>query len=229
MWDDQFESLVQQHQVIRYDVRGFGKSDLPTPTPYDHADDLDALLSFLGVDQVSVLGLSMGGWISAHFALNYPHRLRSLILADSLLIGHRWSSGWRERWHAIESLAAHAGVEAANAEWLDHPLFRPALENPAVGERLRQMITAYSGWHWNHSDTHRPIRPPDSQRLGEIRVPTLILLGERDLPDFHEIASTLQQGIAGARLVTLPGVGHMSNMESPAAFNRTVLEFLTAG
>src|SRR5262245_57108437 len=80
MWDDQFASLARHFQVVRYDLRGFGKSSMPTTEPYTHADDLKALLDCLNIERAHVLGLSMGGSIAINFALNYPAMVDRLVL-----------------------------------------------------------------------------------------------------------------------------------------------------
>ena len=123
-------------------------------------------------------------------------------------------------------LAREAGVQAALDAWLPGPFFTPALENPAVAPRLVQIITDYAGGHWVHPYPIRELVPPAMQRLDTIRVPTLVIIGERDIPDFHAIADNLHQRIPNARKVVMPGVGHMSNMEDPERFNAIVLDFL---
>jgi pimeloyl-ACP methyl ester carboxylesterase len=226
MWDDQFTELAQHRQVIRYDLRGFGKSTLPTAEPYSHADDLKALLTHLNIARADILGLSMGGSVATNFVLTYPEMARSLILVDSAMSGYQWSADWIERWRQLTATAVNEGPKAACRLWLRHPLFTPALEKPEVASRLTQMITDYSGWLWANRDTHRRIHPADSQRLDQIKVPTLIIIGERDLPDFQAIATILEQTIPNVRKVVIPDVGHMSNMEDPAEFNRVVEDFL---
>jgi pimeloyl-ACP methyl ester carboxylesterase len=86
MWDDQVAALALRHQVVRYDLRGFGRSSLPS-NAYSHVDDLQTLLNYLGIDRVALLGLSMGGAIALDFACAYPERLRAMLLADSTLRG----------------------------------------------------------------------------------------------------------------------------------------------
>ena len=101
------------------------------------------------------------------------------------------------------------GVQATRDVWLDSPVFHPALEAPAVAPRLVQIMADYSGWHWLNDNPLRPLAPPAMQRLDTIRVPTLIILGERDYPDCHAIAATLHQRIPHARMVVMPHVGHI--------------------
>lgn len=226
MWDDQFAPFAERYRVVRYDARGFGQSAVPDEAPYTHADDLAALLGHLSIPSAAIIGLSMGGGIAINFALAYPEMTRALIPVDSVLGGHRWSDEWNERFGHIGHTAHTASVEAAKAEWLADPLFAPANERPDVAARLRQMVMDYSGWNWMHRDPHRSQEPPAAERLTQIAVPTLVLLGERDLPDFHAVADTVTRQVSGARKVVLPGVGHMANMEAPEPFNAAVLGFL---
>src|SRR5439155_1269697 len=80
---------------------------------------------------------------------------------------------------------------------------------------LHQMMADYSGWHFAHRDPEPARDPPTRARLGEIAVPTLVIVGARDLPDYQDIAAILAAAIPHARLAALPGAGHMSNMEAP--------------
>ncbi len=91
--------------------------------------------------------------------------------------------------------------------------------------RLKRIVAEYSGWHWSHADPARAASPPAIGQLGRVRMPTLIVVGERTTSDMHRIADILQE-IPQARKVILPGAGHMANMEVPEAFNRAVLAYL---
>lgn len=226
MWDDQFIPLAERYRVVRYDLRGFGKSALPGDRPYAHADDLAALLAHLGIPRAAIVGLSMGGEVAIDFALAYPEMTRALVAVDAVVGGHRWSDAWSAQAGLVRHTARSAGIDAAKARWLDMPIFTPAREQPAVGARLARMVADYSGWHWVNRDPHRKSEPSAVDRLGEITAPTLVILGERDMPDFHAIADTIAERIPGARRVIIPGAGHMANMEAPERFNEAVLGFL---
>src|SRR5512134_3384897 len=102
-----------------------------------------------------------------------------------------------------------SGIEAAKRHWLSESLFAPAMENPQVTVRLKQMVTDYSGWHWVNHQTAAPSDSPPSEQLAGIKLPTLIIVGERDLPDFQTIAEILYQRIPNASKVVMSGVGHM--------------------
>lgn len=224
MWDPQFTAFARDFQVLRYDLRGFGRSGDIGAEPYSPADDLHALLDHLGITATAVVGLSMGGGFAIDFALAYPERTTALVAADSALAGFEWTTGRPSAWHS--ELAATQGVAAAREAWIGCPLFQPAAEKPDVVAALRRCVEDYSGWHWlNDNPLIAPSRPA-IECLGEIACPSLILVGERDTADFHTIAARLARDIPDAELVRIAGAGHMSNMESPAGFNDAVLQFL---
>ena len=110
--------------------------------------------------------------------------------------------------------------------WLRHPLFTASLENAEVGRQLHEMVDDYSGWHWVYDDKGYYPETPAAHRLGEIAVPTLVVVGERDTPDMLGVAERLANEIPGARKVVMAKVGHMANMEDPARFNEIVRIFL---
>jgi 3-oxoadipate enol-lactonase len=226
MWEDQAGALAEHFLVIRYDMRGYGRSSLPAAEPYGHADDLHALLSNLSANPAHVVGLSNGGRNALRFAVRYPQSVRSLTLVGSALDGHLWSAEWRALWSVVDSTAKSGDMACAKTLWLEHPLFAPAREQTAVSARLVEMVSDYSGWHWIHADPGVAPGPAAINCLSALPVPTLVVVGERDLPDIHRIADTLASGIRGAARVVIPRAGHMTNMEAPAAFNDVLLDFL---
>lgn len=144
MWDDQFETFARRYQVIRYDARGFGRSAVPAGESYAPADDLRALMSFLGVEHACVVGLSMGGGIAIDFALSYPEASDALVAVDSLLGGYRWRE-FGASLASVWSAARQSGIQAAKEVWLSLPLFASAREQTDVASRLAQIVADYSG------------------------------------------------------------------------------------
>jgi pimeloyl-ACP methyl ester carboxylesterase len=215
MWDDQFEVFSENHQVIRYDVRGHGRSAQPGSEPYSNVDDLKALLDHLGIDKANVLGLSMGGGIALRFVLEHPEMVSTLLLADAALEGGVRSARAEAIFQEQLQAAAKNGVEAARTLWLEHPFFDAARERPDVAAR-----------HWIGGGRQQRPSYSVAERLGEITAPTLVIVGERDFEDFVTNAHRIASSIPDARLVIIPSVGHMSNLEHPATFNQAVLEFL---
>lgn len=224
MWDDQFTQFASHYKVIRYDARGFGKSAMPVEgESYRHEEDLRALLEYLDICKASLIGQSMGGGIGIDFAINYPESTHSLVLVDSNLDGHRRSKDYNDLMTEISSKWREEGPEAALEILLSNALLEAASENSTVITRFKQIISSYSGWHLVNTDPQRALTIPAIRQLDKIAIPTLIIIGERDMPHFHNIAKILEQGIHNSNRVTLEGVGHISNMEDPESFNRSAL------
>ena len=229
-WDDQFSSFAKNYRVLRYDLRGFGKSALPeTGQNYSHTDDLVALLDFLGLKKINVLGHSFGGKIAIDFALNYPERTSSLILPDAamdvtVLISSEELSNWiSNTWQT----GRQSGIEQAKEIWINGPPWAPALQNPYAAKKVKQMIDDYSGWQWKSDDPYIGIKPYPPERLSDIKTPTLIIVGELD-PEYYHMAADIQRKyIPHSTKAVLLGAGHALNIERPEQFNEIVLNFLS--
>ena len=227
MWDDQFKEFSQYYKVIRYDVRGFGNSSTPIEgKPYSHYDDLKSLLDHLGIREAHIVGLSMGGSIAIGFTLDYPEYVSSLITVDSTLDGFDYSRTFLAWYISLFTIAKEKGVEAALEAFINGPLFEATMRNALAGDRMRQMVRAYSGWRFLHDDPEIEPVPSLHIRLHEINCPTLAIVGEYDLPDFHSIADKIDEKVPNSKKLIIPGVGHMSNMEDSESFNRETLSYL---
>jgi 3-oxoadipate enol-lactonase len=228
VWDYQFHHFSSWYRVIRYDVRGYGKSSLPLGDKYSRSEDLKSVMKHLDVPAAHILGLSMGGQIAIDFVLDYPTMVNSLILVDAAIGGYQWKEFGLALENTVE-IAIESSVEAAKEYFSNLDMFKPAAEKPDVAMKLMKMLTDYSGWHFTNDDPYIQLDPPAINRLSEISVPTLVLVGEYDTSEFHEIGSLLHDGIPLATKAVLPSVGHISNMESPDSFNEIVSEFLEGG
>jgi 3-oxoadipate enol-lactonase len=235
LWDDQLGAFAQHFKVIRYDIRGFGKSGMLTSDtkPYSMEHDLYSLLQFLGVEKASILGLSMGGSLAINFTLQYPAMVEALITVGAGLSGFEQSEPdetLKAKFAAMDE-AYEAGniaraVEISLQVWTDGPSRTPDQLDPQVRERIRAMTTY--NWERGNDDDVQPqkMEPPAAGRLSEIHVPTLIMVGGQDVEFIQVIADTLEKGIAGAKKVVIPGTAHHPNMEKPEEFNQVVIEFL---
>ncbi len=227
MWDGQFKVLSRQLRVIRYDLRGYGRSPM-TEVPFAHHEDLRGLLAERRVDRAYLVGVSLGALTALHLALEHPEMIRGLVLVGSGLSGYRFTdAATTGQWPAIDqalqrvdfSLAAELQLRL----WVDGPSRLPGDVPTAVRDRVREMmIERYATLK---RSTVQPLQEAAS-RLADIRTPTLILVGELDVPDIHRIAKLLTTGIQGARCVTIPGTAHLPNMEQPEEFNRLILDFM---
>jgi 3-oxoadipate enol-lactonase len=225
MWDEQWRLLADEFRVIRYDVRGFGKSPAPD-TPYSCFDDLSVLLAHLGVDRASLVGLSLGGRIAIDFALAHPEQVDKLVLVGPGLSGFDWSPEQGERLTRIYLAARDDSPEAATELWLRDPYMAPAMENVEIAPRLRQLALDNSHVFYTNYFLECPLQPPAVGRLSEINAPALVIVGERDVPDIQRIVDQLAAELPNVRKKVISGAGHIVNMEQPEAFNEILLDFL---
>jgi len=220
-WDPQVEALSRYFQVVRYDLRGFGKSSMPEG-PYSHVQDLRALIEFLSLSTPVLIGLSLGANIALSCALDHPRAVQGLILASSGLPGFAWAEARPP--DAAAAVAKSQGAEYARQFWLNHPLFDAARRSPAAFARVRRMIEEYSGWHWCNKN---PTAQAELiERLSECVTPTLVMSGELDVLGYRQIAAKLSRDIPGAALLTFSDAGHVINEEDPTGFSVAVLEFV---
>ena len=226
VWDDQFDVFAEHYQVVRYDMRGFGRSDVPRDD-FSTTEDLKALHEYLGGGRACVVGHSVGGAVAIGFALTYPEVTDALVLADATAPGYPRPEERVRLEQKVRTTAREVGPQAANQLFGS---FFPRSKKPHVAARLDQILDDCSGWHWldgslSRSDPNFPEPDrPDVEILGEVRLPTLVLVG--DEPYFQARAEYLCQCIPGAEIEIFPDSGHHLMMEYPDRFNETVLKFL---
>ena len=224
MWDAQFDAFAKHFRVIRYDLRGFGKSATPD-IPFSNEEDLVLLLQRLRVKRATLVGLSLGAAVAVDFALAHPDMVEALILACPGLGGFRFEDKANDLHAVIEAAQEHDDGRVTEL-WLANPYMSVAMENPALQQKLRLLARDNARCWLNNPLLVRRSSPPASQRLREIRAPTLVIGGERDVSDIHKIVAKLVTEIPGARKEMIPQAGHIVPMERPEEFNRLVLEFI---
>jgi 2-succinyl-6-hydroxy-2,4-cyclohexadiene-1-carboxylate synthase len=211
--------------ALRYDQRGYGETRAVTG-PYDHSDDLCAVLDALDIVRCDLVGVSQGGGIALHFSLDHADRVRRLVLISPMLLGWDWSAEWRSRWQEIKELARAGRLDAARQSWWQHPLFDTTRDS-AAAPALRASIQRYSGAQWLR-DEHRPLPVPDIERLHELATPTLLLTGGRDQPDFRLIAELITASAGRVQRIDRPALGHLLHLEDPVSTAQCIAEFLGA-
>jgi pimeloyl-ACP methyl ester carboxylesterase len=230
MWRPQAEALQDAYRVIAPDLRGFGGSAAFTgaPSVEQMADDVAALLTDLQVrEPVALGGLSMGGYVALAFARRHPGRLRALVLADTKAEADD-AEGRANR----DRMIAFARDNPARA-LIDQMLPRlvspeTAARRPEVLEEVRATASGQAGAGIAAALVALRDRPDARPSLAAITVPTLVLVGSDDALTPPARAEALAAAIPGARLVTIPGAGHLSNLEQPGHFNAAVHSFLQA-
>lgn len=225
-WDRQFNVFSEHYRVVRYDLRGFGQSDLPK-AQYSTLDDLHAMMDQLGIEKACIVGISLGGSLAVEFALTYPERITGLVLAGSTLRGYPFSDDYIKEFLHYRKIARREGIAVAQSEMLDNPLLESITRTPALLAPIKDMIRDYSGFHWLKHDPHRVFYPPVMVRLSEVTCPVQIIVGQRDIPDIRAIAERLGSEIKQARKIMIPDIGHMVNMEATEQFNQIVLDFMS--
>ncbi len=174
------------------------------------------------------MGLSLGGRIAIDFALSHATRVGSLTLAGPGLSGYEPPGGAQtdlRMWEIIKA-ARDEGPDKATELWLQDPFMAPAMEQTRLMPNLRRMARENAHCWLENPILQRSPKPPAAKRLGEIKVPTLLIIGERDVPQIEATIETLEKGIIGAKKVSIKDAGHMVNMEKPDIFNEAVLSFL---
>jgi pimeloyl-ACP methyl ester carboxylesterase len=227
-WDDQFDFFAEHFKVFRYDVRGFGQSETPKEPFFAH-QDLDDLLDFWRVEKAHLLGISMGGGIAIDYGLEYPHRVRSLILAAPSLGGFLYSEGLMQKGLELITLSLEGGEKEALQVLFEDPYWEytvPPRNRKAAREKMWKLARAFFEvlrWDMNLMQS---VSPPAIDRLSEIEIPTLVIAAGLDHPDNLRVVDRLASDIKGAEKVEIPDVGHMMNLEAPQKFNKIVLDFL---
>jgi pimeloyl-ACP methyl ester carboxylesterase len=228
-WDRQFAVLAKEFRVIRYDVRGYGRSSLPQEdAQYADHEDLAALLDHLGVRAAHLVGWSMGSGVAINFALAFPERTLSLTSVGSWVDGY--SSAAAKALYAdlanVGVMAREGGRAAALEAFMKADFFESTVRDAAAGEHFRSVAADYSFWAFSQRDPRRGLDPPAAQRISELRAPTLIMVGEHDIPACLEIAQELDESVRDSTRIVVPGAGHLLQMEKPEEFNEHLVGFL---
>jgi 3-oxoadipate enol-lactonase len=231
MWDPQWDTFTRDHRVLRHDLRGFGRSPLEAGR-YSHAGDLLDVLDEHGLERCALVGGSLGGRVVLEAALARPELVSALVLLAPGLPGHEWSeevtSSWGEEEAAFEAGDLDTAVEINLRTWVDGPRRAPTEVDPGVRARVAEMQRRAFELQLPFEETaeEEPLVPDLSERLGEVSAPTLVLVGEADVTDMHEIADRIVAEVPDARRASIASAAHVANLERPAEFDELVLGFL---
>lgn len=232
LWDEQWQVFAERYTVIRYDMRGFGQSEVPEGT-FSHHDDLYALLGWLGIDQAYLMGCSRGGSTAIDVALEHPELVTALIVVCSGPGGTPDDGSPPPRqWNEIASSFKAGDFQRASElevqVWVDGPNRTPEQVERRVRDLVHEMnlIALQNEAAAEGKSEEQALEPPAYDRLGEIRVPTLIIAGDQDQPHVVAAANLMEGRIVGAQKVVMHGTAHVPSLEQPAEFNRIVLDFL---
>lgn len=228
LWAPQTSALLEHGRCIAPDLRGFGESGREGPYSMEqYARDVIELLASLGIDRAVVGGLSMGGYVAFAIWRAKPELVRALVLADTRP-GADSPDGRRKRMELIAVAKEKGAGAVANAQIGGMVGATTRAQNPALVDGLHQMLAGAPVEGIIGALQAMMDRPDSTGLLPTITVPTLIIVGEEDALTPVKESRAMHAAIPGSRLEVIPGAGHCSNLEKPAAFNHVLGEFLSA-
>ncbi len=233
MWDGEFEHFSKTHLALRFDMRGYGKS-LPVQGEFNIQDDLEELLAKLDIASPMILmGCSMGGGLSIDFALSHPERVAKMILVGSAPAGLELEAEGPDELFAQSEAAFKAGdvdrvVELDMQIWFDG-IGRTAKDVDALARRkagaMAKLVTEHElrgiGTHVRKTGTKAA-----AERLRELTMPALIVVGANDLPYLRLAADHMIDIMPSASKLLIPDAGHLPNLEHPTLFQTGIRDFL---
>lgn len=230
-WNHEFAWLAAEFRVLRYDLRGHGKS-IPVEGEFRHMADLVALLDQRGFTQPIVLiGCSIGGRLALDFALAHPARVKALVLVGAGVSG--FEAEFPEDPREAEAEAAFDAGRLDRAAELEAQIWFDGVGRSAeqVDQTMRALALDMNRQALSHAATSLGKRLADAEtpaveRLGELKVPLLVVIGAHDLPYFHAAADHIVERAPSARKVMFDDAAHLANMDQPERFQRVVRSFL---
>lgn len=230
-WEQAFAHFAADYQAIRYDLRGYGKSE-PVAGDFNHLDDLNALLAHLGIDKpLIVMGCSMGGGLAMDFALAQPHRVHALIMVGSGPNGLELDVPEPALFQSmLAAYEQHDWDQLADIEiqlWFDGEGRSPEQVNQVARQlayAMNRQVLAHEAKGLGQRQPNLPT--PSGQRIAELNMPVLVVVGEYDVPYILAAADYMLTHIPHAQKVVMHNAAHLPNMEHPAEFEGIVGAFL---
>ena len=228
IWQSQLDVFSESHRVIAPDLRGFGRSGVTrgVSTMDQFADDLNALLNELGIDQpITYCGLSLGGYIAWAFMRNYPDRLRSLILCDTRAMADT-PEAIEERKALAEAVISRGSEVAVETMLPKFFAVKTHEDRSEIVDMARSIIQKTDPQGMAAALYGIAQRPDSTSLLQEIAIPTLLVVGVEDKVSTAEEMRTMSEQIVDSELVVIPHAGHMAPMEDPTMVNASIKEFI---
>jgi pimeloyl-ACP methyl ester carboxylesterase len=232
MWENQVEALSRKYKVVVYDSRGHGESDAPADAAQysmDHyLEDQRALMEHLGIEEAYVGGLSMGGMIAMRFALRYPQMIRALLLCDTAAaltgpVSEDWERAPADTVARVRADGVAAVMAQLNHAWAQAGYGPQGPPPPAVQRHVERLARMTPDGFLGAGKAVREQRSV-LDRLGEIKAPTLILVGDKDL--LLAPSRAMQERLPGCQFVLIGDSYHGTCLWQPEAFTTAVLDFL---
>jgi pimeloyl-ACP methyl ester carboxylesterase len=230
MWAEQYRGFSKHFQLVVPDFRGYGKSPPPIE-PFRHYEDVYGLIRYLGFKSVTVVGCSLGGKAAIELAIAHPEAVDQLVLVAPGLAGYEYQDKETLAKDAIlEGLIASGTREEVADMLVDIWVVGLKRERERVSSSARSLVRQMILDNYDSVVDKYPESRPEFEmisRLEEVRVPTLVIIGDSDLPDMLGISQLIADRIAGARRHVIRDAAHLPNLEHGVLFERTVMGFLT--
>ncbi|MGB5850038.1 MAG: alpha/beta fold hydrolase [Ignavibacteriaceae bacterium] len=226
VWDNQFSIFAEKFRVVRYDRRGYGRSPKPDKT-YSNIEDLHQVFTFLKIEKAILIGMSAGGGLAIDFTLKYPDKVSTLIVVGAVVSGfgysdHMWTRGGR-----LEA-SDYANPDKLLRYFVKEDPYEIAPQNKEVKDNLWKLMQDYpQNIDFSKNQLAEQPEKPAIGILNKIKVPTLIVVGEYDIPDVFVHAGAIESGIPSAQKLIIRNAGHLVPLEQPTIFNNQVLIFLS--
>jgi pimeloyl-ACP methyl ester carboxylesterase len=229
MWRHQLSAVSDGFRFVSLDLRGCGQSDLPDE-PFSNHEDVLAVMDHLGIETAVVVGCSMGGGTAIDVALTAPPRVRGLVLigagAPGADIEDYEPPQWPEILESYEKGDFDRVVELDAEVWVVGYGRDKGSVDPSVIAELIEMDRALIANEEQRDELVVALDPPRAERMGEIAIPALIMVGEHDLPDMRQSADHLAATLGDGPAVVIPDAAHLPSLEQPRAFNEALFAFL---
>src|SRR5687768_5784089 len=230
-WNNEFAFFARNYQVVRYDMRGYGKSE-PVDGEFNHMDDLIAVLNALGLHEpIVIMGCSMGGGLATDFALTHPSRVRALIMVGSgpsgLELDVPRSAKFAEAEKAFAAGDLDLVCEIETQIWFDGMGRTPEQVNQSMRKLLYEMNRQALAHEVKQLGKRLPnTQTPAFDHLSDLKMPVLIILGAHDTPYILAAADYMVEKIPSAQKVIIEDAAHLPNMDQPNEFQTVVTNFL---
>jgi 3-oxoadipate enol-lactonase len=223
-WDGEWDPLCRKYHAIRYDRRGYGKSDAPKG-PFSPTEDLYALLEHLKITHAVLVGSSSGAALAVDFTLAHPEMVEGLFLLGPVVEGQEVSAAFQDRRSKNNAPLANGDVKAAAENWSKDP-YIVGERHDAARKRVYDVLVENPQNLRYTGEFQTPHSPSSSSRLAEIHVPTLILVGEVDISDVHASAGAIESAIPGAQRDIIINAGHLVQLEQPDILLERIFRFV---
>lgn len=232
MWDSQWQAFTEEYRVLRFDMQGYGKSEVATQ-PISRSDELLALMDSLNIEKAHLVGSSLSGAAYINFTIQHPERVLSLTVVNAVPDGFKMEGEppryMMEMFGAMQAGNVDKASELQIRIWIDGMYREPEEVDSAIRQKALEMnkiAVQNSTFFIADSEQVNPLSPLAIERLHEIQCPVLVIDSTLDHPVLAEVAEIMTNQIPTVKRQTIEGAAHLPNMEKPEVFNQIVLDFL---